>query len=194
MSGSYESLSGQPIPQRPDELKRFIEILKEEKISKYLEIGARYGDSFYHIVKSLPSESKAIAVDLVDGYWGRSDSREHLQNRVADLRALGYDANVVFGDSTAAGTLQSVLMRGDFDAVMIDGDHRFEGLTLDWINFGKRSKKLVAFHDIDGWKHFERRSGASVEVPHVWNILKRNYKHQEIIGAERGMGIGVLWL
>ena len=185
--------SGNPIPQRPDELRKLIKLLQKEKVTSYLEIGSRYGDSFYNIVSSLPPGSRAVAVDMVDGYWGRSDSRPALEANVAKLKEMGYNVQCFFGDSSSLSIRSLVNNCGPkFDCVFIDGDHRYEGLTLDWINYGPMGK-LVAFHDIDGWDQFERRSGAIVEVPQVWNILKRHHRHVEFIGKHRGMGIGVLW-
>lgn len=188
----FISNSGKVIPQRDDELEGFIKILKEKEVTSYLEIGCRYGDTFFNIVSSLPHGSKAVAVDMVDGTWGRSDSREHLEHNVQLLKDMGYDVKCYFGDSTSLSIRNLVHQNGPYDCAFIDGDHRFEGLTLDWINY-RPMARMVAFHDIDGWDQFERRDGHVVEVPDVWNILKRHYPHTELIGKKRGMGIGVLY-
>ena len=190
----FKSLSGKPIPQRQDELEELCQVFKQENVTSYLEIGSRYGDSFYNIVTSLPQGSCALAIDLPGGIWGRDDSASHLQHTIAQLKSEGYDAKLCLGDSTSDECIEAAFMHGPFDAIMIDGDHRFEGLTLDWINYKKFSNKLVVFHDIDGHKHFEGRTGDPIEVPYVWNILKRNYRYKEIVSEQRGMGIGVLWI
>lgn len=188
------SRSGQNWAQREDELHAFIQLLNKEKTTSYLEIGSRYGDTFFHIMKNLPVGSIGVAVDMVDGYWGRSDSRPYLEEAVAELNSMGYQTSCVFGDSSTPSTIRQVLgKKTQYDCILVDGDHRFEGLTLDWINYAPLAR-MVAFHDIDGWDQFERRSGAPVEVPQVWSILKRHRKYKEIVGAERGMGIGVLWM
>jgi hypothetical protein len=186
------SRSGNIIPQREDEFGAFMDLLKGEKITSYLEIGARYGDAFYNVVRMLPPGSKAVAVDLPGGPWGRSDSKRVLEECIADLRDLGYAAEAIFGDSTAASTREKVMKLGPYDAAMIDGDHHFEVCKLDWINYSPMAR-IVAFHDIDGWEHYERATGAPIEVPWVWEEVKHNHRFREIVGQERGMGIGVVF-
>lgn len=191
----FVSLSGQNIPQRKDELRKFINLMKKEKCTSYLEVGARYGDSFYNIVKAMPQGSTAIAIDLPDSRWGRSDSQAHLQNAICKLNEEGYKTTAIFADSQNPATKEQLLkLMGPlkFDMVMIDADHRFEGMTLDWINYGPFGR-LVAFHDIDGHDQWERSTGFRVECPLVWAAIKRNYRYIEIVGKHRGMGIGVVW-
>lgn len=190
-----KTFSGKPVAQRAAELSRLIEILKENDVTKYLEIGSRYGDTFHEIMRNLPPSSTGVAVDMVAGPWGRSDSREYLEAAVNDLIEKGYNASCVFGNSTSSATKQLITHRcHTYDCVFIDGDHQLEGLILDWINYGPLAK-MVVFHDIDGRGKKDSVTKAPVDVPYVWDILKSRYKHEEIICKKnRGMGIGVLWM
>lgn len=180
------------LPQRRDELRNLIKLLRREGVTSFLEVGSRYGDTFFEIVTALPDGARAVAVDLPGGIWGREDSEPALRDCVEALKGRGYKAAMVLGNSTSAATINHVTHLGPFDAVLIDGDHRMEGLVQDWINYGQRSR-IVAFHDIDGWMHFEGRTRDPVDVPFVWMALKRKHRHIEFIGKKRGMGIGVIF-
>lgn len=183
------TLSGRAPSQREDELKAFIELLLEHEVRSYLEIGARHGDTFYEVVRSLPQGSRGVAVDLPGAKWGQAESAESLRLAVCRLCDLGYRASCIFGDSAEESTVKAVQGGGPYDAVLIDGDHSYEAVRRDWLTYG--DARLVAFHDIDG-EGYSSRQGDAVEVPRLWSEIKRVRKHTEIIGRERGMGIGVI--
>ena len=107
--------SGRYISQKDKEFSQFLDIIKEKDISSYLEIGARHGDSFYDIVTSLPQGSKAVAIDLPNSSWGMSDSQEKLEECVSELCYLGYDAHVLFADSTTDHAVNYAKHHGNFD-------------------------------------------------------------------------------
>jgi hypothetical protein len=183
--------SGRRASQRADELGPFIELLQAEGVRRYLEIGARHGDTFFEVMRALPAGAKGVAVDLPGGAWGIRSSRAALDGAIAELRELGYDASAIYGDSQSAGVQQMVRCRGPYDAVLIDGDHRLAGVMADWAAFGKLAP-LVAFHDIAG-EDATAGDGTPVEVPLAWQSIKRERRHVEIVGAARGFGIGVVW-
>lgn len=183
--------SGRRPSQRADEVLWFIELLKWRNVRSYLEIGARDGDMFHAVMSSLPAGSKSVANDMPDGVWGRPDSRQNLERAVNDLKIKGQDATIVWGDSRSAGVRQAIMASGPYDAVFIDGDHRLEGVTADWQNYGPMGR-LVAFHDIDGDGE-GLRTGERVEVPQLWRELKAGHEVAEFIGEQRGMGIGVVF-
>jgi len=173
-SGFYSS-------QQPLELNSFIQILEDYNVASYLEIGARQGDTFYKIMKSLPIRSRGLAVDFPSGAWGKKGSEDHLKSCIEDL-SVDYDVDCVFGDS------KEISIEESFDAVLIDADHRYEAVKKDWEIY-KDKTKIIAFHDIAA----DRRS--KVEVPRLWNEIKNDYEHIELINPsdKRPMGIGVLF-
>lgn len=181
--------SGREASQQPLELERFVDILVEKRVASYLEIGARHGDTFYEIVRSLPKDSLCVAVDLPNGPWGSNWSEDCLRGCIGDLRQEGYNAHVVFGDSSQV--VDQVKALGVFDAVLIDGDHRYEGVKADYENYG--DARIVAFHDIAG--DGLALGGMPVEVPRFWREIKVSRRHEEIIAPsdDRPMGIGVLY-
>lgn len=150
----------------------------------YLEVGARHGDTFFEVMKSLPVGSFGVAVDLPGGLWG-SDSKRNLLKVGQELNELGYEVDVIFSSS------HDVTFDRVFDAVLIDADHRYESVKKDFELHGHH--KIVAFHDIACEGVFLREH--EVGVPKLWNEIKHNYRHQEIIEQDdhRPMGIGVIW-
>lgn len=182
--------SGRAASQHPEELDALLELVRDERVGAYLEIGARHGDTFFDVVRAMPPGSKAVAVDLPGGKWGRASSRGHLKAAVRELKALGYEASVIFGDSRTAGVRRQAMARGPYDLALIDGDHTLEGVRSDWANYGGMAR-MVAFHDIVGEGQRDK-SGNPVEVPALWQQL-RDRRHVEFVGADSRMGIGVLW-
>lgn len=183
--------SGREASQQPLELERLVDILMEKRVASYLEIGARHGDTFYEIVRSLPKTGLYVAVDLPNSVWGSSWSMDCLIDCVEELQKQGYNAHYVLGDSRAPEVIELIQSLGRFDAVLIDGDHRYDGVFADFSNYG--GAKIVAFHDIagDGLVCGEN----PVEVPIFWREIKDKYEHEEIVqpSDDRPMGIGVIY-
>lgn len=167
--------------QQPRELARFIDVLKERGVTKYLEIGAKHGDTFREIVSALGAFG--VAVDLPNGPWG-GNSRANL---ITVCRSLGSVA--IFGDSTDPAIIREVNTFGPFDAVLIDADHRYEYVKQDYENY---RCPITAFHDIDGEGISLR--GMPIGVPRLWKEV-RGDDYEEIIDPsdDRPMGIGVIY-
>lgn len=190
--------SGRRASQRADELLPFIDFLKERGVRSYLEIGARHGDTFFHVMKSLPRGSLGIAVDLPGGAWGVESSRYALDEAAEELREMGYRIATIYGDSTTDFIRESVLEalnwyepHGAIDAVLIDGDHRYEGVSADWRIWGGMAP-IVAFHDIAGEGQIQPTTKDIVEVPRLWRELKAEFSTVEFLGNGTTMGIGVV--
>lgn len=186
------TFSGRRASQHPVELAAFIRLLQAEGVTSYLEIGARHGDTFHAVMSALPVGSVGVAVDLPGGAWGVSSSAMALQCAADDLLQRGYDIEVLLGNSTGPGVLKSLGDRA-FDAALIDGDHRYEGVLADWLTYRDRAT-LVAFHDIAGVGEIQRSSRLPVEVPRLWQEVKGSARRSiEFVAEGSRMGIGVLW-
>lgn len=144
-----KTFSGRNASQNEFELRGFIQLLQDRGVTRYLEVGARHGDTFHEVMTSLPAGSVGVAVDLPGGLWGKKTTGKSLQEAADDLRIKGYEIHVLLGDSTHSAVIERVAALGRFDAALIDGDHRYEGAKADWFNYGPLAE-LVAFHDIVG--------------------------------------------
>ncbi|GAB3282626.1 hypothetical protein GCM10027347_58980 [Larkinella harenae] len=192
-----KTFSGRRASQNEAELNSFIGYLQRANVKSYLEIGARHGDTFHEVMSRLPVGSYGLAVDMPGYLWGNFKSRESLRAAVKDLRDKGYDCHYLFADSQQLDTVEKIreiaasLPGGTgFDALLIDGDHTLAGVTADWKNYGGLAP-IVAFHDIVGTGQYEKVHHNPVEVPILWETIKRNHKTLEFVDKDSKMGIGV---
>lgn len=177
------------------ELNDFISVLMAEGVRSYLEIGSKFGGSLWKVARSLPKKSRVVSVDLPHGDKSFKESQAPLEECVRALKAKGYDAHLILGDSTAADVVEKARALGPYDAVFIDANHTLPYVRKDWENYGPMGK-LVAFHDIG----FYRREGLPpgkkpIEVPIFWRELKALGKNRtlDIRRDKQDNGIGVVW-
>lgn len=186
-----KTFSGRNASQNEYELRSFISLLKDRGVTTYLEIGARHGDTFHEVMTSLPAGSTGVAVDLPGGLWGKESSKNSLRDVAKELRERGYNITIILGDSQSQEIAERVASICEYDAVLIDGDHTFAGVSRDYDNYGGLAP-IVAFHDIVGHGQYEKVHGNSVEVPEFWAHVKSEGEYVEFVDEGSTMGIGVL--
>lgn len=179
--------------QDEQEIAAFCDLLKREGVTSYLEVGSKFGGSLWRAATALPVGSRIVAVDLPGGTKAWKESEASLKACVAELNRLGYDAEIIWGNSTDPKVIEQIAERGPFDACLIDADHRLPGVTADWNNYGPMAK-IVAFHDL-AWHRAPEWVGTRIDVPQFWASIKDDFRHEEIIHCPTGKnnGIGVLW-
>lgn len=186
-----KTFSGRRASQNEWELRAFIHLLKDRGVRRYLEIGAREGDTFHEVMMSLPNGATGVAVDLPGGLWGKDSTRHQLPAAVGDVARHSRKASFLFGDSSTDATRRLIVGRGPYDAILIDGDHTYSGVVADWRAFGGMAP-IVAFHDIVGAGQAERVTGREVEVPRLWAEIKASgLRTVEFVAPGSTMGIGV---
>lgn len=182
--------------QVESEIAGFIEILQQENVTRFLEVGSRFGGSLWRIAHALPTGSLIVSCDSGTGMGGKKPGATlSLKACIADLRRDGYDAHLIVGDSQLPGVIADVEKPAPFDAVFLDADHEYRGVLRDWKNYG-RMARTVGFHDVGWIKPETYMNSKMVEVPILWDELKRKgYRTTEFIDRSGGgnMGIGVLW-
>lgn len=190
------TFSGRNAAQEETELFQLLQFMRERSLKRYLEIGARHGDTFHEVMLSLRKKGFGLAVDMPDGLWGQKRSEAQLSSAIDDLRVRhGFNVQVLIGDSQSDITISAVRKFAPFDLALIDGDHRYGPVFKDFTNYSPMCK-YVAFHDIVGYAEGTTVKGQRtlVEVPKLWKELKPHYKHWEFVARNSRMGIGVLQL
>lgn len=180
--------------QVEEEIDWLADIVRREGCRSFLEIGSKYGESLRRIAAVMPPGSKIVSVDLPMGTREWARSRESLGGIIDGLRKDGYDAQVIWGDSTAQSVIEQVRKRAPFDFVFIDANHTLPYVTKDWETYGPMGR-VVAFHDI-AWRRAPEWSGTRIDVPQFWEQIKAGgYRTEEIKACPTGKnnGIGVVW-
>jgi len=175
--------------QYKPELEEFCRIVKREGVWNYLEIGSKWGGSFWHVGQVLPPGGKMVAVDLPQF----PEVKQSLKRCAAELRKRGLEVHTLFGDSTDPAIVEKVYSLGPFDLCLIDANHTVQYVRADWKNYGSIAR-VVAFHDI-AYGHGNRPQRYPIEVPQVWNEIKQGFAHTEIKldPTGRDNGFGILW-
>jgi predicted O-methyltransferase YrrM len=180
--------------QHEAEIAAFVEVLVGAGVRSYLEVGSKFGGSLWRVGSVLPPKSRIVSIDL--GSSG-PEAEKSLTGCVAELRAKGHDAHLLWGDSTAPSVVNAVKNLGPFDAAFIDANHTEPYVRRDYANYSPLATMLIAFHDI-AW---HRPAGTKVgyhpiQVPKVWAELREGHEHTEIKldPTGRDNGIGILWV
>lgn len=185
------TFSGMTSLQDEKELAQFIELVKREKVTSYLEIGCACGDTFHAVVSSMPKGSFAVAIDDPTGTWGLPDSQKYLLEAVADLKRKGYDAHAFFGDSKGKAVIEKAEMFAPYDLILIDGDHSYDGVSADFNNYGKLGR-IVALHDI-AYPSDPPTKKQRIQVREFWDLIKKIGKTEEFVTDGANKGIGVIY-
>src|SRR5262245_1131559 len=180
------------------EIDEFVQLMKDNAIRSYLEIGSMYGGSLWLVSRIMPKRSRIVVVDLPPP--NKPHATQSLQQCIEHLRRDNFDVHYFAGDSTNPAIVSKVKALGPFDAVLIDGNHTLPYVSKDWENYGPMGK-IVAFHDINFYRPPEevqqqRRQFPgflAIEVPPFWDKIKNGYRHVEIKHDRRDNGFGVLW-
>lgn len=179
--------------QNPEELSSFINLMKEENVTSYLEIGSKFGGSLWTIGWALPRGSTIVSIDLPHGDESFKVTEPALRSCVVRLNEIGQKAYLHLGDSTKDEAIAFARVHGPYDCILIDANHTEPYVRADWGAYGPMGR-MVAFHDI-GWiepPDFPKHK-MPIHVPKVWSELKEKYRHVEFKYDKGHNGIGVLW-
>jgi len=184
--------------QHPGEIRALVDLLVDQKVKSYLEIGAKFGGSLWRVGSRLESPAKIVAVDLPNGTRVWPESKCSLEQCATALRRKGHTVDLIWGDSTDDAVIAQVKERAPFDAILIDANHTRPFIEKDWANYGPLGK-IIIFHDIS-WKRDKAWFAANpgrprIDVPQFWDVIKQSFYHVEIRMDPTGgdNGVGVLW-
>lgn len=182
------------IAQYQAEVEWFKNLIRENGVKSYLEIGARHGGSLWQYGRAMPVGSRIVAVDLPL----HRETLDSLRQCATELTKLGYDVHLVIGNSHDENIIDAARALGPFDLVLIDADHVLEAVRKDWANYSPMAR-MIALHDINwkppkGWVDW--KDGRPINCPEFWEEIKPQYARTEEARLDptgQNNGIGVAW-
>ena len=178
--------------QQRSEIRSLATLVRELRPQRVLEIGTSGGGTFYLWTRLAGDEATLISVDLPPS-WALDDPKEALKRALFQSFQRGRQAlHFVRRDSHLAETQNEVLaiLAGTpLDFLFIDGDHSYEGVRRDFLDYGPmvRPGGLVAFHDI-----LPHSEGLGGEVPRFWAEIRKGGIELVEDRQQDGFGIGVI--
>lgn len=159
------------------------------------EIGVKHGGNSFMFLRKLENTTLYLGMDLV-------------LNNTSKLRYYRRPPQVIHtleGDSQSPGVVQKakrILNDQRFDFLFIDGDHEYNGVLEDFIQWYSlvRPGGLIAFHDIVPDE--EAKTGVRPKDSQIWGggvyrfwaRIKERFQHKEFVKDwdQGGFGIGVI--
>jgi predicted O-methyltransferase YrrM len=175
------------------EIAGFLQLLEADPPERILEIGTARGGTLFLLSRVARPDAVIASIDLPGGDFGGSFRRESIV-LLRRLAQKGQTLRLIRADSHQPSTLAAV--QRDFgaqplDVLMIDGDHRYEGVRGDVAMYGPlvRPGGHIAIHDIVPGAA-DRVGG----VPRLWKEIKELHPTVEFVRdwQQQGFGIGVL--
>jgi predicted O-methyltransferase YrrM len=184
--------------QKLAEFAPLLTLLAQRGPRVVVEIGTYRGGSFYALCRVADPRATLVSIDLPGGLFGGGYDEEELRAmrgyglRSQSLHFLARDSS----EEATRDALVELLPGLPIDFLMIDGDHRYEGVRRDFELYSPlvSARGLIAFHDI-----LPHPRAPLCEVDRLWNEIKPHYPHVELVdrgedwGAGQWGGIGVLF-
>ena len=191
-SFNYHHIRIEP-SQVDTEITALIKLLAENPPKTILEIGTNKGGTFFLLSRIAAPDATLLSLDLPLGRFG--GGYQPWQGKL--YRSFARDQQrieLLLGDSHQLESVEKVkaLLAGrQLDFLLIDGDHRYEGVKHDFELYSPLVKMggLIAFHDIV--PGLEDHVGG---VPRFWAEIKATHPVTEFVydWKQGAYGIGVI--
>lgn len=169
------------IQQKEAEWLRFISIVDIMHPKNILEIGSYDGGSTISL--SLLCE-RLLTIECIPPRY--------------DVNLIRKNCNFTYlqGDSSSSDIVNFVKISNNelYDVVFVDGSHLYNIVKQDYFNYKNyiRPGGIMAFHDIIESDEHKKQNTL---VYKLWNEIKNNYHHVEIIESPYNWGgIGIIWM
>jgi predicted O-methyltransferase YrrM len=181
-----------PIQVR-SEIAALLRLLVDDPPRRILEIGTGRGGTLFLLGRAARRDAVLASIDLPGGDFGGT-YRVESNILLRTLARKGQTLRIIRADSHHASTLarvRQVFHDQAIDLLLIDGDHRYEGVRADFAMYSPlvRPGGRVAFHDIVP-ASADRVGG----VPQFWKEVRHLDDSLELVRDwnQQGFGIGVI--
>jgi predicted O-methyltransferase YrrM len=184
-----------PLVQVRSEIVQLLELLEEEKPRVVLEIGTAGGGTLFLFAQAAASDATLISIDLADRLFGGGYhvSRKVLYTGFARGRQRIELVRASSHDPRTREAVERILGGRPVDFLFIDGDHTYEGVRQDYLDYRElvRPGGLIAFHDIVPCPSRPESVGG---VPDFWRELEAEGGTWTFVdpAGEGGFGIGLV--
>lgn len=180
-----------PIQNR-HEITELTRLVQSRAPQSVLEIGTAKGGSLFLFCQGAAENATVVSVDLPYGRNGGGYPAWKIPV-YEQFAKPGQKVHLLRTNSHSEATREEVrkLAPGGFDLIMIDADHSYEGVKIDFELYSPLLAPggLVVMHDI-----LHNRFDPEIEVGRYWDEIKPLYDVQEIVGdySQGNLGIGVV--
>jgi predicted O-methyltransferase YrrM len=175
------------------EIAALLELLEADPPQNILEIGTARGGTLFLLSRVASPDATLVSIDRPGGEFGGGYSRLWIPLLKA-LPRKGQRLFLLRADSHQARTQEATrqsLGGKSLDFLLIDGDHRFDGIRQDFLMYGPlvRPGGLIAIHDI-----VPAAADKVGGVPAFWEWVKDTYETRELVEdwSQEGFGIGLV--
>jgi predicted O-methyltransferase YrrM len=179
--------------QKRAEILGVLDRVQKMRARVVVELGTARGGTLYLLCRAAEADATVVSIDLPDGGFG-AGFREWKMPLLKSFAGRGQDMHFLRGDSQTTEMverLRGVLDGRLIDFILIDGDHRYEGVKRDFELYSPlvRPGGLIAFHDIVTGD--PKKVGG---VPEFWREIRAGYEHEELVESweQGGFGIGLI--
>ena len=181
--------------QIKNEIYLFLEFIQKYNPKTILEIGTSTGGTLYLLCKIAAPDATIISIDMPEGKFGgrffpnwKIPFYESFKQPNQKIEFLRVDSH----ENSTLDKVKRIIGNKKLDFLLIDGDHRYEGVKNDYGMYSKLvgPEGIIAFHDINVGP--ENKVG---QVKKFWDEIKSEKIFAEIIDFAQdaeGYGIGLL--
>ena len=182
--------------QNPVEIEELYKVICDLNPGRVLEIGTARGGTLYLWTQAAQKDATIVSVDLPGGEFGGAYPASRVPFYQSFAQA-SQNLHLLRKDSHQPQTFEAVndiFGKEKIDFAFIDGDHSYEGVKADFLQYGPlvRPGGVIAFHDI-----LPRPDLPTIQVDRFWNEIRGQYESVELIGPQdsgRKIGIGFIRL
>jgi predicted O-methyltransferase YrrM len=165
--------------QHDREFEQLLDLYRQRKPMRVLEIGAGHGGTLYHWLHNAQPGAFIVAID----------DRHTNHGAYQGWSPGGVTSVTLHGDSADPAIVRQAQAFGPYDWVFIDADHHEPSVRADWRAYSGLAAPgaVVALHDI------AESTDPTVQVAPLWRELRDRFETLELV-EPGGFGIGVIFI